>query len=135
MCVLRKLLRNTHYSLTMNILKKIPKWLPALVMMVSIFAFSNTPSTELPNFDAADFVIKKSAHMLGYALLALSYLHAFDGKIDKWKLIWLLAILYAASDEFHQSFVAGRGSSVIDVGIDSIGAGLGLWWAKKKSKH
>ena len=72
--------------------------------------------------------------MIGYALLALSYLRAFDGKIDKWKLIWLLAILYAASDEFHQSFVAGRGATLMDVGIDSIGAGLGLWWAKKKFK-
>ncbi len=73
--------------------------------------------------------------MLGYALLALSYLRAFDGKLDKWKLIWLLAILYAASDEFHQSFVAGRGSTAMDVGIDSIGAGLGLLWAKKKFKN
>jgi len=119
----------------MKLLKKFPKWFPALVMMALIFAFSATPSSGLPNFDAADFIIKKSAHMLGYALLALSYLRAFDGKIDKWKLIWLLAILYAASDEFHQSFVTGRGSTVMDVGIDSIGAGLGLWWAKKKSSN
>ena len=115
----------------MNFLDKFPKWFPALVMMALIFAFSATPSSGLPNFDAADFIIKKSAHMLGYALLALSYLRAFDGKIDKWKLVWLLAILYAASDEFHQSFVAGRGSTVMDVGIDAIGAGLGLLWGRK----
>ena len=115
----------------MKILDRFPKWLPALVLMAAIFAFSNTPSTSLPNFNAADFIIKKSAHMLGYALLALAYLHAFDNDISKWKLIWLLAILYAASDEFHQSFVPGRGPSVIDVGIDAIGAGMGLLWAKK----
>ena len=71
--------------------------------------------------------------MLGYALLALAYLRTFDDDISKWKLIWLLAILYAASDEFHQSFVAGRGATVMDVGIDSIGAGLGLLWARKNS--
>ena len=65
--------------------------------------------------------------------LALSYLRAVDGDIRKWRLIWLLAILYAASDEFHQSFVPGRGPSVIDVGIDAIGAGLGLMWANSKS--
>lgn len=119
----------------MKILNKFPKWLPALVMMVAIFAFSATPATRLPNFNAADFIVKKSAHMLGYALLALSYLHAFKGDTRKWKLVWLLAILYAASDEFHQSFVLGRGSSVIDVGIDAIGAGLGLLWAKKILKN
>lgn len=117
----------------MKILNKLPKWLPALVMMALIFAFSNTPSSDLPNFNAADFIIKKSAHMLGYALLALAYLRAFNGDISKWKLIWLLAILYAATDEFHQSFVPGRGPSVIDVGIDAIGAFLGLLWAKKTS--
>lgn len=115
----------------MKILNKLPKWLPALAMMAFIFLFSNTPSSELPNFNAADFIIKKSAHMLGYALLALSYLHAFNGDTRKWKLVWLLAIFYAATDEFHQSFVPGRGPSVIDVGIDAIGAFLGLLWARK----
>ena len=72
--------------------------------------------------------------MLGYALLALAYLRAFDGDNSKWKLIWLQAILYAASDEFHQSFVSGRGATVIDVGIDTIGAGLGLLWAVRLRK-
>lgn len=118
----------------MKLLNKLPKWLPALVMMALIFAFSATPSSGLPSFDWADLIVKKGAHMLGYALLALSYLRAFDGKIDKWKLIWLLTILYAGSDEFHQSFVAGRGSTVIDVVIDSIGAGLGLLFAKNRAQ-
>ena len=116
----------------MKFLNKSPKWLPALVMTVAIFTFSSIPSSGMPSFDWADFIIKKSAHMLGYALLALSYLRAFDGDIRKWKLIWLLAVLYAASDEFHQSFVPGRGPSVIDVGIDAIGAALGLLWIKKR---
>ena len=115
----------------MDALNKLPKWLPALVIMAIIFAFSSTPATKLPNFNTADFIAKKSAHMLGYALLALSYLRTFDGDIRKWKLVWLLAILYAASDEFHQSFVPGRGPSVMDVGIDATGAGLGLCWANK----
>ena len=69
--------------------------------------------------------------MLGYALLATAYLYAFNRDIKKWKLIWLLAILYACTDEFHQSFVAGRGSTVIDVGIDALGSGFALLWAKK----
>ncbi len=115
-------------------MKNIRRYAPAIILMLVIFAFSATPADSLPNFNWADLFFKKSAHMLGYALLALSYLHAFNGDIRKWKLIWLLAILYAASDEFHQSFVSGRGATVIDVGIDAIGAGLGLLYATKRKK-
>ena len=39
---------------------------------------------------------------------------------------WALAFLYAASDEWHQSFVPSRGSSFHDVLIDATGAALGL---------
>ncbi len=38
----------------------------------------------------------------------------------------LLAMLYAASDEFHQSFYDSRGSSVSDVMIDTTGATLAI---------
>jgi VanZ family protein len=37
-----------------------------------------------------------------------------------------LTIAYAASDEFHQSFTAGRHPSPVDVGIDTAGAVLAL---------
>ena len=112
----------------MKLVNKLPKWLPALVLMLIIFAFSNTPSSGLPTFNAADFVIKKGAHMLGYALLALSYLRTFDGDIRKRKLIWLWAILYAATDEFHQSFIPGRQASFWDVAADVTGALIVTWY-------
>ena len=35
-------------------------------------------------------------------------------------------VAYAASDEFHQSFTAGRHPSLVDVGIDSVGALIAL---------
>ena len=38
----------------------------------------------------------------------------------------LVGVTYAASDEFHQSFVPGRGPSIIDVGIDSLGVLTGI---------
>jgi hypothetical protein len=49
---------------------------------------------------------------------------------------WLLALLYACSDEFHQIFVAGRHASLLDVGIDAIGAAIALavWaWFRKRA--
>jgi VanZ family protein len=103
------------------------KWLPALLVMILIFLFSARPSTSLPDFNWADRIVKKGGHMIGYGMLALSYWHAFDFKKDKRWLTWLLAILYAAGDEFHQSFTAGRHPSVWDVLIfDNLGALISL---------
>lgn len=52
-----------------------------------------------------------------------------ENKILSHKQLWLMAIgicmLYAASDEFHQWFVPGRSSEIMDVGIDTMGALLG----------
>ena len=38
----------------------------------------------------------------------------------------IVCVGFAGLDEYHQSFVAGRGPSVKDVGIDSIGAFVGI---------
>ena len=37
---------------------------------------------------------------------------------------WTLTVLYAMSDEWHQTMVAGRTGTIMDVGIDSLGAAL-----------
>lgn len=65
--------------------------------------------------------------MLGYALLGFTYIRAINTR-DRWAyIISILAVLiYAVSDEFHQSFVPGRNASPIDVGIDTVGAILGV---------
>lgn len=119
---------------------KLPRWLPAIVLMAAIFIFSSTPSSGLPDYGFWDGLVKKGGHVTGYALLALSYWHwlGFDPK--KGWLAWLLAVLYAATDEFHQSFTPGRHPSVQDVLIyDNLGALLavlfGSWFLKRKSKR
>jgi VanZ family protein len=104
------------------------QWGPSLVMMAAIFCFSSIPSAEMPSVPGFwDTLLKKGGHMLGFGLLALSYGHGLSWSRKRWWLLpWLLVVLYAGSDEFHQRFVAGRHSSVVDVGIDSLGAGLAL---------
>jgi VanZ family protein len=104
-------------------------WAPALLMMTVIFCFSAQPSVELPNFDWADRLVKKSGHIVGYALLALSYWFALGLESNQHWLAWVLTIIYAMTDEYHQSFVLGRHASAWDVLIfDNIGALVSLWW-------
>ena len=102
------------------------KWGLSLLMMAAIFGFSSVPGKVMPNFGEADIFVKKGGHMLGYALLALAYSYGNGWNKKRPWLPWLLAILFAATDEFHQSFVQGRHPTPVDVGIDTIGAGLGL---------
>lgn len=107
---------------------KLLKWVPALVVMGSIFWFSAQPAEQLPVFSWADRIVKKAGHVIGYALLALSYWYALDMAKNKRWLVWFFVILYALTDEYHQSFVPGRHASIWDVLVfDNIGALLSLW--------
>ncbi|TAN62501.1 VanZ family protein, partial [bacterium] len=38
---------------------------------------------------------------------------------------FIIAVIYAASDEFHQSFIPGRNADALDWMADSFGAALG----------
>ena len=106
------------------------RWLPAVVMMLVIFAFSAQSVQVLPDFGWADYLVKKGGHMVGYALLALSFWYALEWRSDRRWLAWLLAILYAITDELHQSYVPGRHPSIWDVVIfDNLGALISLWIA------
>ncbi len=68
----------------------------------------------------------KSAHVAAYALLAILFQHALGHGRRRMATALLLTVLYAVSDEFHQSFVPGRGPRATDVLIDLFGGALGL---------
>src|SRR5688572_24756959 len=111
-------------------------WIPALLVMSVIFWFSSQPSSDLPNFDWADKVIKKGGHVCGYALLAWSYWRALHFRSNNSWLAWFLAILFAITDEYHQSFVTGRYPSIFDVFIyDNLGALVSLWITNQTIKQ
>ena len=83
-------------------------------------------------FERAELIhyfVRKAAHMTEYFLLALSLqlpLTAWLSHKISWKprilTGFLLTAVFAALDEFHQSFVPGRSGNFTDVCIDSIGA-------------
>ncbi len=98
-------------------------------MMAAIFVFSSLPASSIPDFGALDLLLKKGGHALGYGLLGLAYYYALPPRLThryRWLMALLMAILFSLSDEYHQSFVEGRGSTLIDVGIDTAGASLAL---------
>ena len=100
-----------------------------MIMMAAIFTFSSMPATLLPDFGVYDFLVKKSGHAIGYAMLGLAYYYALPSRLAsgyRWVLALLMAVLFALSDEFHQSFVLGRTSSLRDVMIDGASAALAL---------
>jgi len=124
------------FMLSLESMKKIQKWIPAFLMMGVIFWFSAHSADELPNFDWADAIVKKSGHMVGYGLLAFTYWYGLGMDKQKRWLAWLLAVLFALTDEFHQSFVLGRHPSIWDVMIfDNLGALISLWLTNKYIKQ
>ena len=69
--------------------------------------------------------VRKAAHFTEFFALGVSLRLWFAalGKPRRALLpAWLLATLYAATDELHQMFVDGRGPALLDVAIDSLGA-------------
>ncbi len=114
-------------------------WLPAVVMMVVIFVASNTPAKLIPSFGPEDVIIKKAGHMTGYGLLAVAYWYGMHLNKNLGWLAFLLAILYAMTDEFHQTFVSGRHPSWVDVLVfDASGALIGLFlsaWRQARKKN
>lgn len=76
------------------------------------------------------YPVRKLAHMSEYFLLAIcvslpGYVYGLRGL----PLLFVaggICVAFAAGDEYHQSSVAGRGPSVKDVCIDSIGVFFGV---------
>ena len=93
-----------------------------------ILPAADTNELLLARAEAIHFFVRKAAHMTEYFLLMLSvYLPVsvwLKNRITFRIRIFLsfcLTVLFAAFDEFHQSFVDGRSGNFVDVCIDSIG--------------
>ncbi len=74
---------------------------------------------------------RKMAHLLEYAILAIlwfSALHQTENRASRQAVMFalLISMTYAGLDEFHQSFIASRTGSIVDVGIDALGSVVGI---------
>lgn len=102
--------------------------------MAVIFALSSQSDLPTPSDHTTDFVLKKSAHVAAYAVLALLLLFANRGRSRSAGIAFVITTLYAISDEFHQSLVPTRTANFTDVIIDSFAAMFALlvfqWYQK-----
>lgn len=78
---------------------------------------------------ALSYLVRKAGHFTEYLILAILFLRCRKerGTSGKTALHALLfVVLYASSDEFHQSFIPGRGPAFSDVWIDTAGGLTGI---------
>src|SRR5262245_59166353 len=104
------------------------------------------PDISEETLSRVQYAVRKAAHMLEYAVLAVLLWRAWrqpvkaDPRPWQWPqagLALVCCLVYAASDEVHQAFVPSREARVEDVFFDVTGATLGLmawrwfgWWRK-----
>jgi VanZ family protein len=139
-------------------------WLPLFIWMLLIFIGStNLLSAEQtsriigpllrwlqPDISAEaiahmQFFVRKGGHVTEYAILAVLFWRALRATLRSTPplrigaSVALVCALFAASDEFHQSFIATRTASETDVLIDICGALIGLLicaaFTRRPSRH
>ncbi|MGA2910241.1 MAG: VanZ family protein [Candidatus Microgenomates bacterium] len=114
-----------------RILKLLNLWLPPFLWAALIFHFSSGTIPVASPVYWQDFVVKKTGHILLFGALAVLIYRALLGEgVDRKKAAIysvIFAMFYGATDEFHQMFTQGRESTVRDVFIDGIGAGVAIY--------
>jgi VanZ family protein len=117
--------------------RRIELWLPPLLLMAAIFFFSAQPDLN-SGLGAIDLVGRKLIHFCQYALLGFLWWRAFEGRLGSRRAAlaaFLVTVAYAATDEYHQTFVEGRHGSPLDWLIDSAGAGLAASRLAGRERH
>ena len=137
-------------------------WLPVLIWMAVIFYGSNQQGLPTASSGMLDLLIKKTGHVIEYALMGLLAARAWHGSLTPtsdgqtadphrehtfdnpgWMKPAILAValgcLYAISDEVHQLFVPTRNGQIRDVILDAAAVTLGvslLWlWRRLWSRR
>jgi VanZ family protein len=136
----------------MNFSRALKYWLPVLIWLAIVFVGSTgllsaeqtsrflvpflrwlRPDISNETLAQIHFVVRKLGHIFEYAVLAMLLWRAVRGGMNlrmqmsiAFIAVWLVCGIFAASDEFHQSFVPSRTSAARDVLIDICGATIGL---------
>ncbi|MBU0579519.1 VanZ family protein [Patescibacteria group bacterium] len=106
-------------------------YLPPIIWAGLIFFLSNQSKLPSAPQPLLDLVFKQTAHVVVYAVLYFLIWRAINitatNKLTRFKLIALpliITLIYALTDEFHQSFIPGREATWIDIAFDMLGASI-----------
>ena len=92
--------------------------------MALIFWLSAQPDLD-SGLGLIDDILRKVAHVTVYGALALLWYWALRPVTPRaLPIAAAIAVAYAVTDEYHQSFVEGRSGSARDVAIDLVGVVL-----------
>jgi VanZ family protein len=104
-----------------------------------IFVLSAQPDLPQAPGPWLDTLLKKTGHAGAYGVLAWLYQRALRARVRGSTALRVvsvgLAVVYALSDEYHQTFVPGRNGRLSDVAVDGVGAcGAMLldWWLERR---
>jgi VanZ family protein len=105
--------------------------------MALIFAMSSRSQVAQP-LGLSAVLLSIVAHLVLYGALAILFLHwlASDHRPDRATIFVAVGLtaLYGLSDEIHQSFVAGRDASPLDLVVNTFGAALAaMGWSVRRS--
>jgi VanZ family protein len=120
-----------------RVFQKASPWLWPLALMALIFFLSAQPNLST-HLGLIDLIGRKIAHLCEYALLCFLWWRPLTTRTGPKKAVVLalvICVVYAISDEYHQSFVPGRSSEPSDVGIDSAGAFLAALLIIRHARH
>lgn len=91
---------------------------------------------------AFSYLVRKAGHFSEYLILAILFLRYQKERGTSGRAAFyavLFVFLYACSDEFHQSFIPGRGPAFTDVLIDTTGGMTGIllyeWKQRLTERH
>lgn len=110
--------------------KLLNAYLPPVLWALFIFILSSQSSLAGFQESAYDFIFKKSAHIFVYLILYMLLKRAVDkttnsqSTTNRLYFPILICLLYAISDEFHQSLIPGRYATIRDIGYDALGVGV-----------
>jgi VanZ family protein len=115
------------------------EWIPVIVWGALIFALSTSafsaentsriidpilrfviPGISAASVDVSHMLVRKAAHFTEYGILF--WLLVRGPMARRPYLALMLCVVYALTDEGHQTFVPGRTASLYDVALDSTGA-------------
>jgi VanZ family protein len=105
-------------------------WGLVIVWAVLLFYLSGLPHLILIQKGIVNAVAHIVAHFIMYYIFAFLLARAFvhDGMSLKKSMAvsFLIALLYAMGDEYHQLFIPGRYAEIQDVLVDGAGAALAV---------